>query len=365
MVGREAHTDLGRLFNEGTDAGLTDGRLLERFVERGDEAAFASLVARHGAMVLGVCRRWLRDPHDVEDAFQAVFLVLVRRSGSVRDGDRLAAWLYGVAYRVSARARAAASQRQGRERPGLGVEALAVVADRDRTREELLLGLDEEVARLPEPSRAVIVLCDLGGLTHEEASRRLACPVGTVKSRLASARTRLRRRLTVRGLAPALALTGLGRFAESASAITLPPPRRWWRAAFTSWRRTWPPRRGALAWGWFRRRSPPWSKENLRWCRCSRGSRLWQGSCSFWEEDSRPSASRGRRPVRSRWGPLRPTSRDLVENPARRRRIRVRRRTAPSHWLGTPLPTSPWNWRIQGSRRETATSRRLGCKGRT
>ncbi|WP_315850089.1 RNA polymerase sigma factor, partial [Singulisphaera acidiphila] len=114
MVGSSGLKDLGRLFSEGTDAGQSDGRLLERFVARRDEAAFSALVTRHGSLVLGVCRRLLRDPNDVEDAFQAVFLVLVRRSGSLRDGDRLASWLYGVAYRVSLRARANAARRLGR-----------------------------------------------------------------------------------------------------------------------------------------------------------------------------------------------------------------------------------------------------------
>ncbi|SIO38841.1 RNA polymerase sigma-70 factor, ECF subfamily [Singulisphaera sp. GP187] len=222
MVGPSGLKDLGRLFSEGTDAGQSDVRLLERFVAHRDEAAFSALVTRHGPMVLGVCRRLLRDSNDVDDAFQAVFLVLVRRSGSLRDGDRLASWLYGVAYRVSLRARANTAQRLGRERPAIGVEALAIVPapDRDQERRELLAVLDEEVTRLPDPSRAVVVLCDLDGLTHEQAATRLECPVGTVKSRLASARARLRSRLTRRGLAPALAATGSGLLGGQASAAS-------------------------------------------------------------------------------------------------------------------------------------------------
>lgn len=211
MVESSTLKDLGRLFNEGTDGGLSDGRLLERFVTRRDESAFQALVTRHGAMVLGVCRRLLRDPNDVEDAFQAVFLVLVRRSGSIQDGDRLASWLYGVAYRVSLRARATAAQRLRRERLEIGIEALAfapeLTPERDRERRELLEAIDEEVARLPESGRAVVVLCDLDGLTHEQAATRLECPVGTVKSRLSTARARLRSRLMRRGIGPALAAT--------------------------------------------------------------------------------------------------------------------------------------------------------------
>lgn len=97
---------LDRLFNRGTVAGLSEGALLERYVAGRDEATFAALVARHGPMVLGVCRRLLRDERDVEDAFQATFLVLVRRAAVIRDGDRLGRWLHGVAHRVAVRARA-------------------------------------------------------------------------------------------------------------------------------------------------------------------------------------------------------------------------------------------------------------------
>ena len=105
---------LERLFGQGTSIGSSEGELLERFVTRHDEAAFEVLMARHGPMVLGVCRQLLRDPNDVDDAFQATFLVLVRKAGTLRRVDLLGNWLYGVAYRVAARARALSARRTAR-----------------------------------------------------------------------------------------------------------------------------------------------------------------------------------------------------------------------------------------------------------
>ena len=103
---------LERLFGHGTSVGSSEGELLERFVTGHDEAAFEALVARHGPMVLGVCRQLLRDPNDVDDAFQATFLVLVRKAGTLRQRDLLGNWLYGVAYRVAARARTQSARRE-------------------------------------------------------------------------------------------------------------------------------------------------------------------------------------------------------------------------------------------------------------
>ena len=116
MSGRQVAVmrSIGQLFQAGPVAGLDDRALLERFAGRRDEAAFAALVALHGPMVLGVCRRIVRDAHDVEDAFQATFLVLVRRAGSIRDPGRLGPWLHGVARRVAMRARAEAARRRAR-----------------------------------------------------------------------------------------------------------------------------------------------------------------------------------------------------------------------------------------------------------
>jgi RNA polymerase sigma factor (sigma-70 family) len=211
---------LHRLFDRGGVAGLAEAQLLERFVRDRDEAAFEALVARYGPMVLGICRRALDDPDDVEDAFQATFLVLVKKANSIRDGDLLGNWLYGVAMRVAARARARGARRRAHEAPG--AEEAAVAASGDGERRELRSVLDEEVGRLPEKYRAPIVLCYFQGQTHEEAARRLRWPVGTVRSRMARARDLLRERLTRRGLALPAGLLGSALAAEAASAAVPP-----------------------------------------------------------------------------------------------------------------------------------------------
>ncbi|HZW31229.1 MAG TPA: sigma-70 family RNA polymerase sigma factor, partial [Isosphaeraceae bacterium] len=205
-----------QLFHEGSVAGLDDGQLLERFASHRDEAAFAGLVAMHGPMVLGVCRRILRVEHDVEDAFQATFLVLVKKAGSIRDAGRLGPWLHGVARRVALRVRAETARRraQDREYPAR-TEVDAVRPGRAVECDDLLDVVDAEVARLPARYRDAVVLCDLEGRSYAEAARRLRCPLGTLQSRLARGRTRLRARLLRRGLAP-LAITAT--LAEGASA---------------------------------------------------------------------------------------------------------------------------------------------------
>ncbi len=196
------------LVGAGVAGGLSDGELLDRFLSRsavaedaalGAEAAFATLVARHGPMVLGVCRRALADPNDVEDAFQATFLVLVRRARSVRVGDSLGRWLYGVARRVAAKAQARSARAQVRSKP-LGRDPIASEVPADRV--ELLAALDEEVSRLPGKYLAPVLLCDLEGLTHAQAAALLRWPVGTVSGRLSRARDLLRNRLVRRGMAP-------------------------------------------------------------------------------------------------------------------------------------------------------------------
>jgi RNA polymerase sigma factor (sigma-70 family) len=159
-----------QLFDAGSGVGLTDGQLLARFAGRGEEsgsnrdsasaeAAFETLVARHGTMVLSVCRQILGDLHAVEDAFQATFLVLIRRSGSfeVRGCDSLGPWLYGVAYRTAVKARQLAARRRGRER-GLALPATAASASPAEI-DDLRSLLHEEVSRLPAKYRAPVVLC--------------------------------------------------------------------------------------------------------------------------------------------------------------------------------------------------------------
>jgi RNA polymerase sigma factor (sigma-70 family) len=196
---------IDRLFGEGTLIGLGDGQLLERYLSRRDEDAFEALVDRLGPMVLGHCRRVLRDPRDIEDAFQATFLVLVRKAPSIRDRELLSSWLYGVAYRVARRARARTLRRRDREAP-VGVPEVAAEPEPQQT--EIDPMLDQELNRLPERYRAPMVLCYLRGRTHEQAAEDLRCPVGTVRSRLARGRDLLRKRLTRRGFAPS-AMAGL------------------------------------------------------------------------------------------------------------------------------------------------------------
>lgn len=194
-----------RLFGgHATVAGLGEGALLQRFVASRDEAAFEALVARHGPMVVGVSRRLLEDPRDVEDAFQAVFLVLVRRAGAIRDADRLGPWLYGVTLKVARRSRQQAARRRAREKGGDAVTACEPVGGGPPN--DLGPELHEELGRLPARYRDPIVLCDLEGRTHEEAARLLHWPLGTVKGRLSRARELLRGRLVRRGLAPSMGL---------------------------------------------------------------------------------------------------------------------------------------------------------------
>ena len=199
---------IDRLYRDGTLSGLGDGQLLERYLTRGDEAAFEALVDLHGPMVLGLCRRVLRDPRDIEDAFQATFLILVRKASTIRDRLHLSNWLYGVAYRVARRARTSTLRRRGRE---IAVENLEASAAPE-TAEILGIGpvLDQELNRLPRKYRAPLILCYLKGRTHDQAAEALECPVGTVRSRLARGRDLLRRRLTSRGHAPTAAILCTG-----------------------------------------------------------------------------------------------------------------------------------------------------------
>jgi RNA polymerase sigma factor (sigma-70 family) len=189
---------LRQMVSPDQDGGLPDAELLRRWVAGRDEAAFEVLLWRHAPMVLGVCRRVLRDAHEAEDAFQATFLALARKAGSIGRREAPAGWLYRVAYRTALQAKAGAARRPAQDAEALA--ARAAETGEDLVWRDLRPVLDEEVSRLPEKYRLPFVLCHLEGKTNEEAARELGCPLGTVLSRLARARERLRARLTRRGI---------------------------------------------------------------------------------------------------------------------------------------------------------------------
>jgi RNA polymerase sigma factor (sigma-70 family) len=191
---------LRRLVAAESDGDSTDRQLLQRFAGQREEAAFAALVQRHGPMVLGVCQRVLHDPHDADDAFQATFLVLARKAGSLAKPEKLANWLYGVACRTAARAKSEAARRRMHERQLTDMPSAEARPDSAESFHELRPVLDEELSRLPDKYRAPLVLCYLEGKTYTEAAQVLGWAEGTVSGRLARARELLRGRLTRRGL---------------------------------------------------------------------------------------------------------------------------------------------------------------------
>jgi RNA polymerase sigma factor (sigma-70 family) len=200
MSERQRPTLLAYLHRLGRDTALDSGDapLLERFVHERDEAAFTSLMRRHGPLVWSVCRRVLAEEHAAEDAFQATFLVLVRKARSVSKQTSIRSWLYGVALRIALRARQREGLRRGRERSSPPREAGDTPDEADW--EDMRPILDEEIQRLPEKYRLPVILCYLEGQTNDEAARQLNCPRGTIATRLARARERLRSRLVRRGL---------------------------------------------------------------------------------------------------------------------------------------------------------------------
>ncbi len=197
--------EIERIFEGGIVAGLSDRQLVEAFgsgTDHAAEAAFAALIDRHGAMVLRVCRAILRNHHDAQDAFQATFLVLAQRARSLWVRDSLGPWLHGVACRVSACSKRAANRRRQIERRA--AEAGTINAStRGDDHDDWISILYEELGRLPDKYRATIVLCDLEGFTYEAAASQMGLPIGTVKSRLARGRDRLRDRLVKRRGMPA------------------------------------------------------------------------------------------------------------------------------------------------------------------
>ena len=208
-----AKQSLGRnvqaLFDAGAIGDLTDQQLLEQFNthdrERA-ELAFTLLVERHGAMVFQTCGSILRDRHAAEDAFQATFLVLSRKAGTLWFRDSLGPWLYGVACRVARCARSTAIRRSRHEREAAAQTRQTVDIKPFDDRDDVLY---DELNRLPHRYRLAVTVCDLEGLTQEQAARRLGWPAGTVRSRLSRGRARLRDRLTRRGLSPVVIPIGI------------------------------------------------------------------------------------------------------------------------------------------------------------
>ena len=221
----EAGRQLERLWSSGTLTGLSDAQLLSRYVEaRGrdaiGEAAFRELVERHAAMVLGVCRQILRRRHDVDDAFQATFLVLVRKADSIHVGHSIGPWLSSVAYRTAHRARTDAARHRSTDVTTL--EEVARPSPDDGFHFDVRPLLHEELNRLPDKFRDPIVLCHLEGKSHEEAARLLRWPVGTVSSRLSRGRQILRSRLERRGVMAPAAIIGANWMAGTPASVAAP-----------------------------------------------------------------------------------------------------------------------------------------------
>jgi RNA polymerase sigma factor (sigma-70 family) len=178
--------------------GITDGQLLDAFIRGRDDGSFAALMRRHGVMVWGVCRRLLQNDDDAEDAFQATFLVLLQKAATIRCQEMVGNWLHGVAHQTAVRMRSLAAKRSVREKQVTMIPE-PTVSD-DELWNDLQPSLDEELRRLPEKYRVLIVLCDLEGQTRAEVARQLGIPEGTVAGRLARARAMLAARLNRRGV---------------------------------------------------------------------------------------------------------------------------------------------------------------------
>ncbi len=211
---------IDRLFGEGTLAGSSDARLLERYLSDRDELAFEALVRRHGPMVLGVCRRLLNDPNDADDAFQAAFLLLARRRISIREEECIGGWLHRVAWRIAVQVRSDAARRRERERQAAVYvgEPMTSNAGHDDT----VAMIHQEIDRLPDRYRRPVVLCYLEEMTYRQAADQLRWSEATTRGRLARARDLLRARLTRRGVALGGAGLGLAVGASPSMAATVP-----------------------------------------------------------------------------------------------------------------------------------------------
>lgn len=219
MTRREAGSVLqylNQLLGPPVGSADSDAQLLQRFARRRDETAFAELVRRHGRLVWNVCRRLLEQDQDAEDAFQATFVVLASKAASIRKRKSLASWLYGVAARIAWNARKSAQRRRCREQHAEPTSSESPVCA--ASLRELQTILDEEVRRLPEKYQAPFLLCCLEGKSRAQAARQLGWKEGTVSSRIAEARERLKNRLARRGVALSAALCATSLSVDTASA---------------------------------------------------------------------------------------------------------------------------------------------------
>lgn len=211
------------LFHRGSAGSLNDEQLLRQFVAGSGEVAetaFAAIVERHGPMVLGVCRRVLGHRDAAEDAFQITFLVLARKAASLAHGKHLYRWLYGVAVRAALDARARESRQRANEKRVGAMQSRELAQPSDTN--ELRAMLDEELARLPERFRSALVLCELDGVSRREAAARLGISEGTLSSRLSRAKTKLKERLTRRGVT--LSAAALASFLTQETRAVIVPP---------------------------------------------------------------------------------------------------------------------------------------------
>jgi len=204
-----------RLTDDPTAPGASDADLLRRFADAHDEAAFQTLLDRHGPLAWAVCRQMLADPADAEDAFQATFLALVQSAGKLGRVKSVGGWLHGVAVKVCLKVRRSAVRRKAREARSAKPEAVPSGPQWD----DLHAAVHEEVERLPAALRAVFVLCELEGMRQPDAAAKLGCKLGTLSARLTRARQALLKALTARGLAPTLAV---GTVAVGSSAAAVP-----------------------------------------------------------------------------------------------------------------------------------------------
>ena len=208
-----------RLFDEGTLAGLTDARLLRRYASHRDEQAFEALVQRHGRMVMAVCRGILVDPNDADDAIQATFLLLARKSGSPWVNDSVGGWLHRVAFRIALQAKGDAARRRDRERRASEMTSARNAAG--EVWDDLHAVIHQEIDRLPDRYRKPIVLCYLEDMTYQQAASQLRWSEGTTRGRLARGRELLKARLTRRGVTSAGAVVGAFAFPSTASAVSV------------------------------------------------------------------------------------------------------------------------------------------------